>query len=358
MNKDLLFQYRFRRAPYRYNDTMPWLAGRTGLVLSAAKDKVQVWWADTPDSQLVTLSMAQFAKEFFPDFTSYDQAMNLTYAKSARFLVKVQPNVLSRIDELLVKARERPMVLGHTGRACAAHNTYRTCIVLEKTETEVTYVALTEQGFQIKTRPKDKFHEWYFPTLFDSVAGIRLYQAYMPYYKASDVSLPERLNVLIKTLEDKAMVKKAAKQAELEELEELDSDEQLEELEADAEDEDLEEVEAAPARRAAKASAPKQKALKTPPASAKSKAAATAAPAKGKAAPAAGKKTTGRPFQIKEGTSAGMFMTLIMEGKLKDDQIFSKVQKKYDLDDSRRGYVKWYRNHLTKRGMNPPPPVG
>lgn len=154
------------------------------------------------------------------------------------------------------------------------------------------------------------------------------------------------------------MVKKAAKQAELEELEELDSDEQLEELEADAEDEDLEEVEAAPARRAAKASAPKQKALKTPPASAKSKAAATAAPAKGKAAPAAGKKTTGRPFQIKEGTSAGMFMTLIMEGKLKDDQIFSKVQKKYDLDDSRRGYVKWYRNHLTKRGMNPPPPVG
>ena len=43
-----------------------------------------------------------------------------------------------------------------------------------------------------------------------------------------------------------------------------------------------------------------------------------------------------------------------MAGKLTDDQIFSKVQDQYGLEDNKRSYVTWYRNDLTKKGMNPP----
>lgn len=53
-------------------------------------------------------------------------------------------------------------------------------------------------------------------------------------------------------------------------------------------------------------------------------------------------------------TAASRFQELIMEGKLSDHEIFLKVQKEFDLDDDKRGYVSWYRNYLTKKGKNPP----
>jgi len=68
-----------------------------------------------------------------------------------------------------------------------------------------------------------------------------------------------------------------------------------------------------------------------------------------KAAPAK-KAATGE----KTHSAANMFKDLIMEGKLTDDQIFAKVQKEFNLDDNKRSYVRWYRNDLTKKGMNPP----
>lgn len=67
---------------------------------------------------------------------------------------------------------------------------------------------------------------------------------------------------------------------------------------------------------------------------------------KAKAAPA----KTGE----KRESAAQMFQDLIMAGKLTDDQIFEKVQEKFGLDEKKRGYVKWYRNHLKKQGANPP----
>jgi hypothetical protein len=70
-----------------------------------------------------------------------------------------------------------------------------------------------------------------------------------------------------------------------------------------------------------------------------------------KAAKAAPKKAaTGE----KTHSAANMFKDLIMEGKLTDDQIFAKVQKEFGLDDNKKSYVRWYRNDLTKKGMNPP----
>lgn len=68
---------------------------------------------------------------------------------------------------------------------------------------------------------------------------------------------------------------------------------------------------------------------------------------KAKAAPAKAANSEKRE------SAAQMFQDLIMAGKLTDDQIFEKVQEKFGLDEKKRGYVKWYRNHLKKQGKNP-----
>lgn len=65
-------------------------------------------------------------------------------------------------------------------------------------------------------------------------------------------------------------------------------------------------------------------------------------------------KTPAKKAGEKKPSAAQMFQDLIMEGKLTDDKIFEKVQEKFGLDEKKRGYVKWYRNHLKKQGMNPP----
>lgn len=93
-------------------------------------------------------------------------------------------------------------------------------------------------------------------------------------------------------------------------------------------------------------------ATKTPAAkTAAKKPAAKAAPAKktaAKAPKAAAEKKPRGP------SAASRFKELIMEGKLTDDKIFEKVQKEFQLDDSKRSYVAWYRKDLEKKGMKPP----
>lgn len=79
------------------------------------------------------------------------------------------------------------------------------------------------------------------------------------------------------------------------------------------------------------------------------------APPKGKAAKPA-KALAAEKTGEKRESAAQMFQDLIMAGKLTDDQIFEKVQEKFGLDEKKRGYVKWYRNHLKKQGKNPPEP--
>lgn len=53
-------------------------------------------------------------------------------------------------------------------------------------------------------------------------------------------------------------------------------------------------------------------------------------------------------------SAASMFKELILKGSQTDDQIFAEVQKKFQLDDTKRSYVAWYRNSLKKAGKNPP----
>ena len=79
-----------------------------------------------------------------------------------------------------------------------------------------------------------------------------------------------------------------------------------------------------------------------------------AAPAKVKPKPTApAKAKSDKPRE----SASQLFKALIMEGKLTDDQIFTKVQLKYGLDAKKRGYVAWYRNYLKKQKKNPPDPV-
>lgn len=57
-------------------------------------------------------------------------------------------------------------------------------------------------------------------------------------------------------------------------------------------------------------------------------------------------------------SASAMFQTLIMEGKHTDDEIFKRVAEKFGLDEKKRAYVAWYRNHLRKQGKNPPDAKG
>jgi len=54
------------------------------------------------------------------------------------------------------------------------------------------------------------------------------------------------------------------------------------------------------------------------------------------------------------GSAADAFRSLIRVGKMSDDQIFASVQEAFGLDDSKRGYVKWYRNDMRKKGEKVP----
>lgn len=101
------------------------------------------------------------------------------------------------------------------------------------------------------------------------------------------------------------------------------------------------------------ATAKKQTAAEKPAATKAAKPAAkkpAAKTAEVKAKPAAKPVKAGE----KKPSAAQMFQDLIMAGKLTDDQIFEKVQAEFGLDEKKRGYVKWYRNHLKKQGQNPP----
>lgn len=50
-------------------------------------------------------------------------------------------------------------------------------------------------------------------------------------------------------------------------------------------------------------------------------------------------------------SASSMFQGLLIEGKKSDDDIFAEVQAEFDLDDSKRSYVNWNRNHLRKLGV-------
>ena len=84
---------------------------------------------------------------------------------------------------------------------------------------------------------------------------------------------------------------------------------------------------------------------------------AKVAPVKGVAAPAPKLEAPAPKPKVVRNSAAAMFKSLIMAGELNDNEIFSAVQQEFDLDDSKRNYVGWYRNWLKKHGEEIPPVV-
>ena len=189
----------------------------------------------------------------------------------------------------------------------------RTCIQVERTGTHVKYIPLdVNEGLQVLTATANEFDQRYEPMVnYPAEKACQLFLNYSQTIGATKEALGY-LGQIVNVSKQEADMATTKKTAATEK--------------------------AAATKTAAKKAAPVTK-----PA-AKSAPAKTAKPA---AKPAA---KTGE----KKMSAAQMFQDLIMAGKLTDDQIFAKVQEKFGLDEKKRGYVKWYRNHLKKQGMNPP----
>jgi hypothetical protein len=197
----------------------------------------------------------------------------------------------------------------------------RTCIQVDRADGEVKYIELDiDTGLEVRALPQQQFDQRFQPLA--DYSPIRACQLYLEYSRAMGAT-QEVLNFLgaVTTIskEDVDMATKRKPAAR--------------------------DQAATTARKAAtvKAAAPK----------AKGTAAAKPAAAAKKGRPPSKVKavtTTGRE------TPAAMFRELILDGSLTDDAIFAKVQKKFDLDDSKRSYVAWYRNSLKKTGHKVPAP--
>lgn len=189
----------------------------------------------------------------------------------------------------------------------------RTCIQVERTSTHVKYIPLdVNEGLQVLTATANEFDQRYEPMVnYPAEKACQLFLNYSQTIGATKEALGY-LGQIVNVSKQEADMATTKKTAATEK--------------------------AAATKTAAKKAAPVTK-----PA-AKSAPAKTAKPA---AKPAA---KTGE----KKMSAAQMFQDLIMQGKLTDDQIFEKVQAQFGLDEKKRGYVKWYRNHLKKQGANPP----
>jgi hypothetical protein len=195
---------------------------------------------------------------------------------------------------------------------------YHSCIEIERANGVVRFIAFDISGLRITRKLESTFDEEYKP--YHGCTLKSACETYLSFGRYIGESTKEALNWL-EHLRNSTPIPKTEQENEMPHSQD--------ELRKDNE------------RAAAAAAGKKPGSTKAP---AKGKPAAKPAPAKGK--PAASDK--------KKATAAQMFINLIMEGKLTDDQIFAKVKAEFNLDDKKRGYVNWYRNYLKKQNRKPP----
>ena len=192
----------------------------------------------------------------------------------------------------------------------------RTCIQVERTGTHVKYIPLdVNEGLQVVTSTANEFDQRYEPMVnYPAEKACQLFLNYSQTIGATKEALGylgQIVNVS-KQETDMATTKKTAATE--------------------------------------KAAATKTAAKKAAPA----KPAKTVEVKAGRRAVDPVVKVPAKKTGEKKVSAAQMFQDLIMAGKLTDDQIFEKVQAEFGLDEKKRGYTKWYRNHLKKQGANPP----
>lgn len=205
-----------------------------------------------------------------------------------------------------------------SAQVCWDHNR-RTCILLERSESSVKYVALNvEEGLDVTSADPKDFDRDYKPMVdYPVERAAKLYVEYSRGLGATEQVMKAlgKLTPVIK-----------------------------------------EDIEMAAKKKTTRAAAPVKTVKKTTGKVTKAAAGKAEKPVKEKKAPAEKKAPKERGP-----TAAKRFQELLMlEGSKKgvakhtDDEIFSIVQKEFGLDDGKRSYVKWYRNYLTKQDKNPP----
>jgi hypothetical protein len=319
--------FAFRQKTRVYADHEQW--GHVALVTATEPTFVQLVIHNLYRVEVIELMHEDFCKLYHPDFASTPDksAKELrNYCHTGLLPVPPALELIERIissqpsiEEITVmkttaatKGKEAKLA-AQTSKVHADFNR-RTCIEISRDDGVVRYIPLTADGFEVETATIKEF-EAKFKLLQDYPAdkAAKLYAEYTKHLGATKEvmqHLAKLCNITDKEIQ-MATAKKAAK----------DSTKAAAKPAAKA-----------PAKKAAKPAA-KAPAKKTAPAK-------TTKPAANDGAPRA--------------SASQMFKDLIMEGKLTDDQIFAKVQAEYNLDEKKRGYVKWYRNDLEKKGMNPP----
>lgn len=216
--------------------------------------------------------------------------------------------------------------------ACRDHQS-RTCIQVDRTPTVVKFIPLDILvGLQVNTLPTKEFDQLYQPMAgYPADKACQLYASYSQNIGASKEALDYLGKVIPITAQEIHMATKrqaaAISQAEVKAA----TKEPTKAQRAKAVDKAVSEPKVV-VKPVTKVPPVKPQVTKTPVT-----------------------KTAEKSGEKKQ-TASQMFQDLIMEGKLTDDQIFAKVQDAFGLDEKKRGYVKWYRNHLKKSGSNPPEP--
>lgn len=315
----------FRQNPRSYDQHE--LLGHVALVTEVGKGFVRLVTHNLYRVEVLELMPEDFFRLFTPDpyLTPVMAAKELRQCFSMMTPVPPAGELIAQIlnhppmlEELVVRKQptsKQARELQSTARACADFNR-RTCLELFRDDDHVHHIPLSvDDGLQVVKLSHEEFDRKFKPLEnYPAEKAAKLYAEYSQHLGATKEAM-QQLAKLCPIL-DKEIEMATAKKA------------------ANATTKD------------AKAATAKANAKTQPAAKSAAKPAAKAAPAKPAKQPAAKGE--------KRESAAQMFQDLIMAGKLTDDKIFEKVQEKFGLDEKKRGYVKWYRNHLKKQGANPP----
>jgi hypothetical protein len=349
----------FQRCPYNYGGGNI-IAGEQALVVAVTSTAVTVLTHNLYTAQLLELAHVDFWRQFLPRL---DQSRHQTAAQlrnNFKVLLKSTSQQLKLLEDILKTRLEVPKMSSPKGypkaRPCADHQR-RTCIELFREKGQVHHIPLSaSDGLVVAVISEAVFDERYKPMPDYPVdKAARLYVEFSQHLGATAEAM-DALGKMCKMLNSERELAIAAV-------------------------ENRKKYEASPvAKTSAKRRSPtkdtstpwedtdthddaNEAGVKLVNRASINKMSAKATQLMGESdhihRPKKPKKEV-RPLKnpgvFNDSSAAGMFQKLIMEGQLTDDQIFERVQLKFNLSNKKRSYVRWYRNYLTKQGLNPPEP--
>lgn len=314
--------------------------GYEAAVVRADHEHVVILTHDLYQARIKQLTHAEFFSSYQPCFGVRASQAAINIGHYARAMLKSDERTteaIKKLSEVPLKKKEKSMKDNTGARACADHQR-RTCIEISRQGKEVTYIPLSaKEGLQLVTSSITEFDRRFKPVPDYPVdKAAKLYVEYSRHLGASHEAL-EALGKLTEiSKKDREMATTVRTDLPAKNKAAADPKVTAGKVPKAAEPAKTKPTPASKAESAKTKSAPK-----------------AAEPAKTKSAKATSKTEAPWSESGRE-TAAKLFQALIMEGKLTDDQIFEQVKAKFNLDEKKRSYVRWYRNHLAKQGKNPP----